>query len=165
MAISTTQHSIIETSTLPLLFHSLPDSAPSISDSKQRTAYRAILGAITSLCVSASLFETLVIRIPNKLESLASSFSPPGEMDEEQRECNVAYAYDLVSCLDDTVKQKISQKHADIGKHFDSAVPKIWRLVVLAAQSRESGQIWSDRRLLGLVARLTDRMVWELDPL
>lgn len=157
------QPSIIETSTLPLLFHSLPETAPSIDQTKQRSAYRAILAAIRDLCVSPSLFETLVIRIPNKLESVSAAPTTSGAEAGDQFECDVAYAHDLVSCLDDTVKRKIKDKHVDVTKHYDSIVPKLWRMAVTAAMAKGEGRMWRDRRLLGLLARLTDRLTWALD--
>jgi DNA repair/transcription protein MET18/MMS19 len=157
---------MVETNILPLLFHSLPDNAPEVAETKQRATYRAILKAIRELCVSPALFETLVIRIPNKLESINVTSGPMATSDgsdDERRECDIAYAYDLIACLDETAKSKITDKHADLNKHFDAIIPKIWRLVVDAATTRGSAPIWIDRRLLGLVGRLTDRLVWQLD--
>ena len=88
---------------------------------------------------------------------------PTTSVDDEQAECEVAYAYDLIACLDDTIKRKINATNVDVAKHFDAILPKIWKLVTEAATSREGGQVWRNKRLLAIIARLSDRLFWTLD--
>lgn len=151
---------VIESSTLPLLFHSLPDNSPSLSETKLRDKYRSHLHSLSDLCVQPALFETLVIRILNKLDTVSAT----NITEDEQRECEVAYSYDLLDCLYGVIGKKVGEKHADVIKHFETVVPRLSGLVVEASMPRVGNMmpIWRDRRLLGLVGRMIDLLVWEL---
>ena len=154
--------SIIESSTLPLLFHTLPDASPPISDNVSRDKYRSILHSLSELCVLPALFETLVVRILNKLETV--SLVPI--TNAEQRECEIAYSYDLLDCLYGVIGQKIEGKHMDITKHFDTIIPRLTTLAVQGSMAKigapAGSSIWGDKRLLGLLGRVIDRLNWEL---
>lgn len=160
---------IIENVTLPRLFHTLPDRAPTLAQTAERNTYRSTLSAISDLCTLPALYQTLVIRVPNKLDTIVSSAlaSKKDESSDEQYECDVAYAYDLITCLDSTTKRKIAKKDLDTVKRFGDVVLPLWTLVVASVQRRAGGAeargVGSDRRVIGAVARLTDRMFWELD--
>lgn len=83
-----------------------------------------------------------------------------------QRECTVAYAFDLLSCLATVIDQKIEAKHVDVVKYFDQLIPRLYQLVVVAAQPKigSAGEpLFRDTRLLGLVGRVAQTLVWELD--
>jgi DNA repair/transcription protein MET18/MMS19 len=64
-----------------------------------REKYRSILASLSELCIQPSLFETLVIRINNKLDLLASTpitaAGANGVSPDEARECTIAYIWDL----------------------------------------------------------------------
>jgi DNA repair/transcription protein MET18/MMS19 len=159
---------IIESTTLPPLFHSLPDHAPDLQDTISRDKYRSILHSLGELCIQPALFETLVVRITTKLDLLF--ISPPtaavdGQNPEEERECEVAYAWDLLHCLSAVIEKKLEEKHVDVIKHFDTLVPRLYALCVTAAAPRvgDGKPLFRDRRLLGTVGRITERLVWELN--
>lgn len=168
----------IESITLPLLFHNLPDHAPGLPDIDGREKYRSILGSLSELCVQPALFETLLIRITTKLD-LLSSDSPaanfaqaddqgdvPMDALDHQRECNIAYAYDLLHTLSRVIDAKLEAKHVDVAKYFDKLVPRLHTLVVVAAQPRigDVEPLFRDRRLTSIVARIAGTMMWELGP-
>ncbi|WVQ79530.1 hypothetical protein IAT38_001629 [Cryptococcus sp. DSM 104549] len=174
-AISKPHPTIIESTTLPLLFHNLPDSAPALEAVTEREKYRSILGSLAALCVQPALFQTLVIRVTTKLDLLASSpfRAPSVVLDDpmdggaspstDERECTIAYAWDLLNTLSTVIDTKRKEKHVDIGKYFDQLVPRLYTLVVVAAQARGGGEpLFRDRRLVGVVARVTEKLVWEL---
>lgn len=159
--------SIIESITLPLLFHNLPDRAPDIEDLKSREKYRSISKSLEELCLQPALFETLVIRITTKLDLLSSipiPFSSTSNASDE-REANVAYAYDLLTCVSGVVDHKLKEKHTDVIRYFDQLVPRLYGLVVVASQggSLKPEPLFRDRRLLSLIGRLSERLIWELD--
>lgn len=159
---------IIESVTLPLLFHRLPDQAPTTSDVTAREKYRSILDSLSQLCVQPTLFETLVIRINNKLELLASSSpatsSVSEDSSEDARECTVSYAFDLINALSTVIDSKLAAKHTDLVKYFDQIIPRLYSLVIAAAAPRVGTVIpvFRDRRLLSAIARVSETMTWEL---
>ncbi|WVF68679.1 hypothetical protein IAT40_003451 [Kwoniella sp. CBS 6097] len=168
--ISTFHPNVIESITLPLLFHNLPDTAPSASDFTGREKYRSILGSLTELCVQPALFQTLVIRLTAKLD-LLSSTSPSQDADDDMgqsdlRECTIAYAWDLLNTLVKVIEQKIEVKHIDLSKYFDQLIPRLWTLVISAVGPSVGGEqpLFRDRRLLALVGRVGEHMVYELNP-
>lgn len=164
--ISSSHSALIESVTLPLLFHYLPDAAPPLAETTSRDKYRSILKSLSELCVLPSLFETLVIRINSKLDLLASSPLPrsqEGNLDES-RECAIAYIYDLINTLSIVIDRKLAEKHQDVIKYFDQIIPRLYTLVVSAAVPRvgDIEPVFRDRRVLGVVARLSETMTWEL---
>ena len=154
---------------MPLLFHSLPDRAPQTSDIVGRSKYRTILASLAELCVQQSLFETLVIRINNKLDLLVSTpltaASSGNETPDEARECTIAYAWDLINTLSTVVDSKLKAKHVDVVKYFDQIVPRLYGLAVTAAAPRVGDvvPIFRDRRLLNVIARVSETLTWELN--
>ncbi|WVW86641.1 hypothetical protein I302_108694 [Kwoniella bestiolae CBS 10118] len=168
--ISTHHPTTIESLTLPLLFHNLPDSAPSASDHIAREKYRSILSSLRELCVAPALFQTLVIRITTKLDLLSSSTPQSNGGDEEMgefdtRECNIAYSWDLLNTLQNVVDKKIKEKHNDLIRYFDQIVPRLFTLVVSASTTKlgDASPLFRDRRLVGIIAKLVESLVWELN--
>jgi DNA repair/transcription protein MET18/MMS19 len=160
VTLSQSYPAVIEASTLPALFHSLPDSSPTISETKARDRYRSILASLVDLCVHPALFETLVIRLLDKLDAVSTS----PYADTDARECQIAYSFDLLNCIYGVLVTKIEAKHTDVIKYFDTIMPRISRLAVDASMAEEGADmpIWRDKRLLGLFGRVSDRLVWEL---
>jgi DNA repair/transcription protein MET18/MMS19 len=172
-AVSARNAQVIDAVTLPLLFHNLPDQAPSISAVKERESYRRILNSLSQLCIQPSLFETLVIRVTTKLELLSQAptqsttdvdMSTGDGADVDDRECNVAFAYDLLQCLATVLDSKIKEKHVDVVKYFDKIIPRLYSLVISAAGLKNSGRapFFQDRRLLSIIGRITETLMWEL---
>ena len=164
-SVSKVNSSVVEETTLPLLFHNLPDHSPSIQDTAARDRYRSILKSLSELCVQPALFETLVIRVTTKLELLSSTPAeqlPAESIEGEYRECEIAYAFDLLHCLSSVIETKVSDKHVDIVKHFDRIIPRLYTLVVGAAGEKE-GALFRDTRLLGIVGRISEILMWELN--
>lgn len=116
-----------------------------------------------------SLFETLVIRINNKLELLASTSltaaASGSETPDEARECAIAYAWDLINTLSTVIESKLKAKHVDVVKYFDQIIPRLYGLAVAAAAPRVGDviPIFRDRRLLNVIARVSESLTWELN--
>ena len=173
ISISRLYADIVESTTLSLLFHNLPDRAPPVSATTERDQYRRILASLVKTCTLPSFFETLLIRIITKLELLASAtFNSEADADvlmngEDQvdpRECNIAYAYELLDCLVQVVNAKLAAKHADVARYFDKIIPHLHGLVVAAAVPKFGyvQPLFRDRRLLAIIAELTETLMWEL---
>ncbi|KAK8849457.1 hypothetical protein IAR55_004790 [Kwoniella newhampshirensis] len=169
-SISKIHPTTIESITLPLLFHNLPDQAPGVSEATARDKYRSILGSLSELCVQPALFQTLVIRITTKLDLLSST---PSKYDTDEsmgeadyKECNIAYAWDLLNTLNGVIDAKLQSKHIDVSKYFEQLIPRLFTLVISAAQPKvgDVKPLFSDRRLLSIVARVLETMMWELQP-
>ncbi|WWC73452.1 uncharacterized protein I206_107422 [Kwoniella pini CBS 10737] len=161
--ISTHHPTIIESLTLPLLFHNLPDTAPGGEEHIAREKYRSILISLKELCVQTALFQTLVIRITTKLDLLSSPTDKDIDMDGEsqfdRRECTIAYCWDLLHALQGVIDMKIKQKHGDLVRYFDQLVPRLMTLVI---SSTSNEGVFGDRRLIGLIAKIVESLVWEL---
>ncbi|RXK38054.1 hypothetical protein M231_04724, partial [Tremella mesenterica] len=174
ITISKIYSSLIESITFPLLFHNLPDAAPTVSAVQAREKYRSILYSLSQLCVQPGLFQTLVIRITTKLELLASS-PLPAEQDVQMsngagvvidaRECTVAYTWDLLNCLSGVIDAKLAEKHVDVVRYWDQIIPRIYRMAVEGAISRIGPEpLFSDTRLLEMSGKISEVMTWELNP-
>jgi DNA repair/transcription protein MET18/MMS19 len=163
-SVSKVNSSVVEDITLPLLFHNLPDHSPSIEDITAREKYRSILKSLSELCIQPALFETLVIRITTKLELLSSTSNrqvPAETSEEDYRECEVAFAFDLLHCLSSVIETKIREKHVDVVKHFDRIIPRLYTLVIGAVSEKEEA-LFRDTRLLSIVGRISETLMWEL---
>jgi len=163
-SVSKINSSVVEETTLPLLFHNLPDHSPALHDLTAREKYRSILKSLSELCTQPALFETLVIRITTKLELLSSSpveQLPAETTDEEYRECEIAFAFDLLHCLSTVIESKIKEKHVDLVKHFDRIIPRLYTLVIGAASENERA-LFRDARLLSIVGKISETLMWEL---
>ena len=167
----------VEAVTLPLLFHNLPDRAPPIGDIDGRDKYRSILGSLSELCVQPVLFTTLIIRITTKLDLLSATPVPPtpsqndtamevdgSTLQDDTRECDVAYTWDLLSCLSGVIESKIRKNHVDVSKHFDQIIPRLYGLVVVAAAPRvgDVEPLFRNRRLLSIIGNTAETLMWEL---
>lgn len=126
------------------------------------------MSSLSELCIQPSLFETLVIRVNNKLELLVSTpittIASSGVSPDEARECTIAYAWNLVNTLTRVIDSKLAAKHVDVFKYFEQIIPRLYGLAVAAAAPRVGDviPIFRDRRLLNAIARISETMTWEL---
>lgn len=156
---------VVQSLTLPILFHALPDEAPAADDSDTRESYRSVLRSLTELCTMPALFETLTVRITTKLDLLSSSdLSGSSGAGPSRRECVVAYAWDLLHTLEDVVNKKIEDKHVDVARHYNAVVPRLASLAIKAAFDESSHALFRDRRLLVVIGSITETLFWELTP-
>lgn len=157
---------VVEGVTLPVLFHTLPETAPEESDVDGRDAYRRILSALTDLCTMPALFETLVVRITTRLDLLSSA--TPIEEDAatgaSRRECTVAYAWDLLNTLQTVISIKLEAKHVDLPKYYSQVAPRLFGMVVSAALPRVDKVVplFRDRRLITIAAAIGETLFFEL---
>lgn len=151
-SIAASNPTIVQNSTLPLLFHALPDSAPAADDSAAREAYRRVLKALTELCAAPALFQTLVVRITTKLDLLSTAAG--------DAECTAAYAWDLLHAVRVVLDAKLGDKHVDVPKYYAEIVPRFTQLAVVAAQSADR-PLFRDVRLLRSTADITELLFWE----
>lgn len=164
-AIAKSNPNIVQSSTLPLLFLALPDSAPAANDSKTREDYRNVLKSLTELCVSPALFQTLVVRITTKLDMLSSQPDTTAASEEgpSRHECNTAYAWDLLHAVKSILSEKLDRKHVDVPKYYSEIVPRFFQLVVIASQNPDHS-LFRDPRLITAVADVTETLFWEQSP-
>ncbi|CAE6482007.1 unnamed protein product [Rhizoctonia solani] len=131
--ISTVAPKVVEETTLPMLFATLPDSAPPRDADDERAKYWAILSALAALCEAPTLFEVLVIRLSTKLEIICGS--TPAD-----RECAAAYAHALLQTLLKVLMRKADAVHADVSKYLDRLLPVLLVAVVRATVSPTPGK-------------------------
>ncbi|KAA1469065.1 ARM repeat-containing protein [Dentipellis sp. KUC8613] len=164
----------IASTTLPLLFAALPDSAPPRADTAARARYCSTLAALARLCTQPALFETLVVRILTKLEFLcvpsaaeSEGAGKPGPA-EGDVEPAAAYAHALLATLGDVLGAKVVRGDVDVPKYVDSLVPRLFNLFVYAAvagaeSESESGSVGTHPRVLGMAGRIVNLVVQTLD--
>ncbi|CAE6466774.1 unnamed protein product [Rhizoctonia solani] len=126
--ISTVAPKVVEETTLPMLFASLPDNAPPRGADHERAKYWGILSALAALCEAPTLFEVLVIRLSTKLEIICGSI--PAD-----RECAAAYAHALLQTLSNVLVRKSDAGHADVPKYLDRLLPALLAAVIKATLS------------------------------
>ncbi|CAE6522908.1 unnamed protein product [Rhizoctonia solani] len=131
--ISTVAPKVVEETTLPMLFASLPDNAPPRGADDERAKYWGILSALAALCEAPTLFEVLVIRLSTKLEIICGS--TPAD-----RECAAAYAHALLQTLSNVLVRKSDAGHADVPKYLDRLLPALLIAVIKATISPTPGE-------------------------
>ncbi len=131
---------IVEESTLPMLFSSLPDSAPARDAVSERLKYWQILRWLEKLCTTPPLFETLVVRLTTKLDLICSPGALGGVKDED-RDPIAAYAYCILATLVAVLQTKEDRKHSDIPKYIDRFVPKLYNLFFYLCLTPENWNI------------------------
>lgn len=145
---------VVQNSTLPLLFHALPDTAPAADDGAAREAYRRVLRALTELCAAPALFQPLVVRISTKLDLLSG-----GAGDER----SAAYAWDLLHAVRVVLDAKLAAGHVDVPKYYGELVPRLAQLAAVAAQAPDR-PLFRDVRLVRAVADIAELLFWEQAP-
>jgi hypothetical protein len=137
--------------TLPLLFSSLPDKAPHSQAAVEQPAYNKVLSGLSKLCVSAELFEILVVRLSAKLDILCSPF----DYDDSEIGLNLAYIYSILAAIADTLTNKVDQKHTDVPKYIDRLVPYLLDSLILSSlSSGKQNMIAADHRIVAVAAQI-----------
>lgn len=149
---------MIVDSTLPLLFSVLPDKAPNRDAHIERARCWNTLRRLSRLCVSAPLFETLVIRLTTKLD-LACNMKASTN-DSCDPEATAAYVHAILKTLARTLEAKVTAKHADVAKYVDRLLPSLYHLFIyLALLSGNSGSVPLDPRMLDVAAQIITSIV------
>ncbi|KAF5335990.1 hypothetical protein D9611_006343 [Ephemerocybe angulata] len=145
--------------TLPILFSSLPDSAPARDAASERAQIWKNLSYLQTLCTEPQLFETLVIRLTTKLELLCSSADAQADL-----EPSAAYAHALLKTLANVLAVKVKRKHADVAKYLERLVVRVFNLFVHAAlvPGEKQAVINVDPRLLQAAAQCATLVVRSL---
>ncbi|RXW13568.1 hypothetical protein EST38_g12285 [Candolleomyces aberdarensis] len=146
--------------TLPILFSSLPDSAPPREAASERAQIWKTLSYLQTLCTEPELFEVLVIRLTTKLELLCSRSGS-----EADPEPSAGYAHAILKTLANTLSRKLTKNHTDVAKYLDRLVVRVFNIFVYAAFTAEGDKrpmIISDHRLLEAAALCTTSVVRSL---
>jgi DNA repair/transcription protein MET18/MMS19 len=143
----------IEETTLPMLFAALPDRAPARDADTERAKYWATLSALSALCMPATLFEVLVIRLSSKLDVICAS--TPAD-----RESEAAYGHALLNTLSSVLSRKVEAGHADVPKYLNRLLPSLFVVMVKAATaSAPDNEVATHPRLLPTTAMIITLIV------
>jgi len=142
----------VESTTLPLLFSSLPDTAPPRSSPTLHTQYRLILSNLTSLCTTPPLFETLVIRLSTKLDLICANTSP-----DSDQEANAAYVHSALSSLSTVLATKVRAGDKDVPKYLERLVPHLYEVFIGA--SVRNGGVASHPRVIQIGSKIIQQIV------
>ncbi|KAF8967720.1 ARM repeat-containing protein [Flammula alnicola] len=149
--------------TLPLLFSSLPDFAPSRESVSERTKYWQTLSALHRLCIQQELFENLVIRLTTKLDLLCFPSAEQARVVSADPEPSAAYAHMILKTLAQALDTKVKKKHPDVVKYIDRLVPSIFNLFVASAfLSEEQTMIATEPRLIQVAGEIITLVVQSL---
>ncbi|KAH8111038.1 ARM repeat-containing protein [Phellopilus nigrolimitatus] len=149
---------VVEESTLPLLFTSLPDSPPARDAHADRAKYWRTLRWLARLCVSAPLFETLVVRLSTKLDLVCAPKTSCGEA--QDTETRTAYAHSILRTLTSVLELKVNARHSDVPKYIDRLVPRLYNLFIYLSSAETSyGFIVTDSRLLSVAGQVITLVV------
>ena len=135
---------VVEEYTLPVLFSSLPDLPLSLDAHRERAKCWRTLRWLAQLCVSAPLFETLVVRLTTKLDIVCGTKSESSE----DYEARIAYAHGILRTVASVLEVKAKNSHADIPKYIDRLVPRLYNLFIALSFSEISTSSKSFLRLL-----------------
>jgi DNA repair/transcription protein MET18/MMS19 len=151
----------VQEQTLPLLFSSLSDHAPSRDATLGRAKYRRALSALTKLCLQPDLFETLIVRLTTKLDFICVPTIPPSP--ETDIEPSVAYAYSIMTTIANALASKVDLGHVDIPKYIDRLVPRLFNLFIYSAViSGADCMVASDSRLVVVASKIIAFVVQSL---
>lgn len=147
----------IQEQTLPLLFESLPDHAPSREAASDRAKSWRVLSALSALCVHPELFEILVIRLTTKVDLICIPITMHSARDEEP---NAAYAHSLLKIIANTLSAKVDKGHLDVAKYIDRLVPRLYNLFLYSALLGEGqGLAATDHRLVSVAGKIITLVV------
>ncbi|PWN32442.1 uncharacterized protein FA14DRAFT_73990 [Meira miltonrushii] len=152
---------VVEETTLPLLFSTLPDHL-SAADERQKGVIRRALGALAKLCDAPDFFDMLVVRLSTKLDLLCASKYQSN--DAQDREANIGYARGIVNALIFVLQTKVQRKDRDTARHA-GLVPRLLGLVIESAlrQDASEGSVGCDRQVIQDIGRLLMLLVRCLD--
>ncbi|GAA5832383.1 hypothetical protein JCM11251_006429 [Rhodosporidiobolus azoricus] len=158
--------SIIEATTLPLLFSALPASTISPQPGTSvSSAYRLGLESSAELCTAegkggGAIFATVARRLTSRLEEvLAASFAAEGAEDEQQYEAATLYAHHLLSTLRAILGVKAKRKDQDVETLVEEFVPALIGMVVLPTASKPEAKggkrvVAEDKRIVVEVGKV-----------
>lgn len=135
--------SIIEETTFPLLFSSLP--TPTTEDDSLGETYKRSLAALAALSIPPNLFEILSLRLLSLLDTTLSLPTTPRA---------TVYAHHLLLILISTIKSKVKAGKGfqeDLEKYLDNGfVARLLGMFVLPTLKEEAGEeeVAKDPRLL-----------------
>ncbi|KAJ3516937.1 hypothetical protein NLJ89_g807 [Agrocybe chaxingu] len=150
--------------TLPLLFKSLPDKAPSREATAEREKCWQVLSALQTLCIQQELFENLVIRLTTKLDLIClPSHGSNGTI--KDLELDAAFAHMILKTLAQTLLTKVKAGHPDVPKYVDQLLPRIFDIFISSAVlSTEQPMIATNSRLLNVAAEIITLVLQSLPP-
>ncbi|MCO5588068.1 hypothetical protein L7F22_042023 [Adiantum nelumboides] len=158
---------VVEETTLPLLFSTLPDhlsleDGDKATHEKQKGIIRRALGALAKLCDAPDFFDMLVVRLSSKLDLLCASKNQSN--DPAIREANIGYARGIVNALIFVLQTKVQRKDRDTARHA-GLVPRLLGLVIESALRRDAseGSVGCDRQVIQDIGRLLMLLVRCLD--
>ncbi|KAH6916048.1 RNAPII transcription regulator C-terminal-domain-containing protein [Coprinopsis sp. MPI-PUGE-AT-0042] len=145
VSISNVSPAHVAEQTLPLLFSSLPDSAPARDAAEARGNCWKTLSTLQALCRTPVLFETLVVRLSTKLELMCSPSRHPDDV-----EPTAAYAHAILKTLANVLTVKVLKKDADVPKYIERLVARLFNLFIHTALESDDSRslVATDRRLL-----------------
>lgn len=146
----------VSTTTLPLLFTSLPNNAPPRDAEPERIKYWTTLSFLKRLCIQADLFEMLVVRLSTKLDLICV---PIGETqpDSTDKEPTAAYAHSLLRTLADALSKKVQLGHPDVTKYVDRLLPRLFNLHIYSVLvSNGDYLVATDPRLVSVSAEIVN---------
>ncbi|KZT07275.1 ARM repeat-containing protein [Laetiporus sulphureus 93-53] len=140
--------------TLPLLFASLPDTAPPRKAQFERIKCWRTLASLSKLCKQPDLFETLVVRLLTKLDLICVPALAPAEA-EADPEPSAAYAHSVLRTLADVLASKVERGDTDVIKYIDRLVPRVFNLFVYSALVADGTyMVATDPRLVAVAAQI-----------
>ena len=152
-------HHVLE-QTLPLLFRSLPDAAPSRTATAERAKCWRTLSTLQTLCVQSELFECLVIRLTTKLDLICL---PSTIAVSDDIEPDAAYALAILKTLSQTLAVKVQRKDPDVVKYIDKLVAHVFNLFISSTfLANERPVITTDPRLLQVAGDIITLVVQSL---
>lgn len=150
---------VIEESTLPLLFGSLPDTLVMEEGRDPRPAVRRSLGALARLCTPADLFDLLVVRLSTKLDLVCAAELK----DKEARQVNAGYARGLINTLLVVLEEKVDRKDKDVGRYGSLATNLIGICVSASLRPKAKWSVATDSRVMRDLGALVTLLVRCLD--
>jgi DNA repair/transcription protein MET18/MMS19 len=142
--------------TLPLLFSSLPDSAPARDSAEERGNCWKTLSALQALCRTPVLFETLVVRLTTKLELMCSPTRHPDDV-----EPTAAYAHAILKTLANVLTVKVLKRDTDVPKYIERLVSRLFNLFIHSALECDDARllVTTDRRVLDAASEVITLVV------
>ncbi|KAK9371155.1 Dos2-interacting transcription regulator of RNA-Pol-II-domain-containing protein [Lipomyces kononenkoae] len=142
---------IILNTVFPAFLSQLPD--PEISDLEpsqtRRKHYRIILSFLADLCINKAIYETLTVRLLNKLALVAK---------EGQ---NVVYAQSILTAILLVIQRKLTESDWDFKSFFTTLTPKLIAMTFTASVDRDQPQsrIMCHSSVVAVTAKIVNLLV------
>ncbi|KAK9479765.1 RNAPII transcription regulator C-terminal-domain-containing protein [Lipomyces japonicus] len=146
-ALGRVRSSLILDIVFPAFLIQLPDPADEVSGFSNKKHYRTILSALADLSIDRGIFETLAVRLLNKLDYVIKDG------------INVDYAQSILATILLVLQRKVSDTAWDAKFFFYDLTPKLISTTIVSVIKSPFSKIFSDSTVISVISKIINLLV------